>query len=80
MYLLRNKLNCGYCGESISAECGKSSKGNKRRYYKCLEKKRHTTNCNKQTLRKEILENFVIDILLKELNKPQTIEKMISNI
>ena len=33
-----------------------------------------------QTLRKEILENFVIDILLKELNKPQTIEKMITNI
>ena len=80
VYLLRNKLKCGYCGEPISAECGTSSKGNKRRYYKCLGKKRHTTNCNKQTLRKEILENFVIDILLKELNKPQTIEKMIANI
>ena len=80
VYLLRNKLKCGYCGEPISAECGTSSKGNKRRYYKCLGKKRHTTNCNKQTLRKEILENFVIDILLKELNKPQTIEKMIKNI
>ena len=80
VYLLRNKLKCGYCGEPISAECGTSSKGNKRRYYKCLGKKRHTTNCNKQTLRKEILENFVIDILLKELNKPQTIEKMITNI
>ena len=80
VYLLRNKLKCGYCGEPISAECGTSSKGNKRRYYKCLGKKRHTTNCNKQTLRKEILENFVIDILLKELNKPQTIEKIIKNI
>lgn len=80
VYLLRNKLKCGYCGEPISAECGTSSKGNKRRYYKCLGKKRHTTNCNKQTLRKEISENFVIDILLKELNKPQTIEKMINNI
>ena len=80
VYLLRNKLKCGYCGEPISAECGTSSKGNKRRYYKCLGKKRHTTNCNKQTLRKEILENFVMDILLKELNKPQTIEKMINNI
>ena len=80
MYLLRNKLKCGYCGEPISAGCGTLSKGNKRRYYKCLGKKRHTTNCNKQTLRKEILENFVIDILIKELNKPQTIEKMITNI
>ncbi|HIT62484.1 MAG TPA: recombinase zinc beta ribbon domain-containing protein [Candidatus Caccovivens faecavium] len=75
VYLLRNKLKCGYCGEPISAECGTTSQGKKRRYYKCLGKKRHTTNCNKQTLRKEILENFVIDILLKELNKPQTIEK-----
>ena len=80
VYLLRNKLKCGYCGEPISAECGTTSQGKKRRYYKCLGKKRHTTNCNKQTLRKEILENFVIDILLKELNKPQTIEKIITNI
>ena len=39
VYLLRNKLQCGYCGEPISAECGTSSKGNKRRYYKCLGKK-----------------------------------------
>ena len=80
VYLLRHKLKCGYCGNPISAEIGTSSKGHKRRYYKCLGRKRHTTNCNKQTLRKEILENFVIDILLKELNKPQTIEKMINNI
>ena len=80
VYLLRNKLKCGYCGEPISAECGTSSKGNKRRYYKCLGKKRHTTNCNKQTLRKEILENFVVNILLEELNRPETIEKMINNI
>lgn len=45
VYLLRNKLKCGYCGEPISAECGTTSQGKKRRYYKCLGKKRHTTNC-----------------------------------
>lgn len=42
VYLLRNKLKCGYCGEPISAECGTTSQGKKRRYYKCLGKKRHT--------------------------------------
>ena len=48
-----------------------TNQGKKRRYYKCLGKKRHTTNCNKQTVRKEILEEQRSEIqarmkLLKE--------------
>lgn len=80
VYLLRNKLKCGYCGEPISAECGTSSKGNKRRYYKCLGKKRYTTNCNKQTVRKEILEDLVNKILIEQLNSPKTLDKIAKNI
>ena len=80
VYLLRNKLKCGYCGEPISAECGTTSQGKKRRYYKCLGKKRHTTNCNKQTVRKEILEDLVIKILIEQLNNPKTLYKIVSNI
>ena len=80
VYLLRNKLKCGYCGEPISAECGTTSQGKKRRYYKCLGKKRHTTSCNKQTVRKEILEDLVIKILIEQLNSPKTLEKIANNI
>ena len=80
VYLLRNKLKCGYCGEPISAECGTTSQGKKRRYYKCLGKKRHTTNCNKQTVRKEILEDLVIKILIEQLNNSKTLDKIINNI
>ena len=80
VYLLRNKLKCGYCGEPISAECGTTSQGKKRRYYKCLGKKRHTTNCNKQTVRKEILEDLVIKILIEQLNSPKTLDKIANNI
>ena len=80
VYLLRNKVKCGYCGEPISAECGTSSKGNKRRYYKCLGKKRHTTNCDKQTVRKEILEDLVIKILIEQLSSPKTLDKIAKNI
>ena len=78
--ILRNKLKCGYCGEPISAECGTTSQGKKRRYYKCLGKKRHTTNCNKQTVRKEILEDLVIKILIEQLNSPKTLDKIVNNI
>lgn len=80
VYLLRNKLKCGYCGEPISAECGTTSQGKKRRYYKCLGKKRHTTNCNKQTIRKEILEDLVVKILIEQLNNPKTLDKIANNI
>mgnify|MGYP002797286510 FL=1 len=80
VYLLRNKLKCGYCGEPISAECGTTNQGKKRRYYKCLGKKRHTTNCNKQTIRKEILEDLVIKILIEQLNNPKTLDKIVNNI
>lgn len=80
VYLLRNKLKCGYCDEPISAECGTTSQGKKRRYYKCLGKKRHTTNCNKQTIRKEILEDLVIKIVIEQLNSPKTLDKIINNI
>ena len=80
VYLLRNKLKCGYCGEPISAECGTTNQGKKRRYYKCLGKKRHTTNCNKQTVRKEILEDLVIKIFIEQLNSPKTLDKIAKNI
>lgn len=80
VYLLRSKLKCGYCGKPISAECGTTSQGKKRRYYKCLGMKRHTTNCNKQTVRKGILEDLVIKILIEQLNSPKTLDKIVNNI
>ena len=38
VYLLRNKIKCGYCGRSVNAECGTSQNGEKKYYYKCLGK------------------------------------------
>lgn len=45
-----------------------------------LGKKIHTTNCNKQTVRKEILEDLVIKILIEQLNSPKTLDKITNNI
>lgn len=70
VYLLRNKLKCGYCGSPISAECGTAKNGEKIRYYKCLGRK-HQNGCKKSQVRKEILEKYVLDNIIEQLSKPE---------
>lgn len=64
VYLLKNKVKCGYCGKTIASDSGTSKSGKIRRYYKCSSRKR-TATCKKQPLRKDLLERLVIDITLK---------------
>ena len=71
IYLLRNKVKCGYCGSPISAECGTAKNGQVKRYYKCLGRK-HQNGCTKTQVRKEILEKYVIDNIVKQLSSPKT--------
>ena len=71
--------NCGYCGMPISAECGTASNGTKRHYYKCLGRKRKN-GCKKSMIRKEILENFILDNIIKILSSSKYIDKMIDGI
>lgn len=79
-YLLRSKVKCGYCGSSIAAECGRSKTGNILRYYKCTGRKKKKSNCKKMSVRKEFLEEFVIDIIVKELSKPQVMDMLVKGI
>ena len=65
-YLLRQKLICGYCGEKMNAETGTSRLGEVKRYYKCFTKKRGN-HCEKQQVRKDVLEKYVLDNIKKYL-------------
>ena len=78
VYLLRNKLKCGYCGQSVNAECGTSQNGEKKYYYKCLGKKHH--RCNKSVIRKDILEKLVLDKIVSELTRPQIMDAIVANL
>ena len=75
VYLLRNKIKCGYCGSTINAECGTAKNGQKVRYYKCLGRK-HKNGCTKAQVRKEILEKYVLDNVIEQMSKPKTVEKV----
>ena len=79
VYLLRNKMKCGYCGKPISAETGTSETGKVKRYYKCFGRKNHN-GCKKSVIKKDDLEQLVIDTMISELSKPKTMESIISGI
>jgi site-specific DNA recombinase len=77
IYLFKNKLVCGYCGKSISAECCRNKYGKKTCYYKCIGIKKYRNGCIKKTIRQEILEKYLFDTILTELSKPKVQDKMV---
>ncbi|MBO7293116.1 MAG: recombinase family protein [Clostridia bacterium] len=80
VYLLRNKMKCGCCGESIIAECGTSKMGDRRYYYKCHGRKNLRNGCHQRAFRKEVLEEFVLSHILEELNKPKQIDAIVKGL
>ena len=79
VYVLRQKIRCGYCGQPISAETGTSETGVVRRYYKCYSRKSRK-GCKKSMIRKEYLENLVLDTVINELSKPKTLEFIVKEL
>lgn len=59
-YLLTTKLFCGLCGGYMCGESGTSSTLNVYHYYKCVNVKK-TKTCHKKTVKKEWLENIVVN-------------------
>lgn len=79
IYLLRNKLKCGYCGMPIIAECGTAKNGTKKHYYKCSGRK-SKNGCTKLMVRKEPFEEFILENILKVLSNSKHIEIIIENL
>ena len=57
-YLLTTKLFCGKCGAMMTGEIGTSKTAKQYRYYKCNRAKKA---CDKKTVKKEWLEELVLD-------------------
>ena len=80
VYLFRNKLICGYCGKPISAESGTSKLGKKINYYKCIGIKKYRNGCIKETIRQDILEQFLLDTIIEEMSKPKIMNVIVNNL
>ena len=79
-YLLKKKIKCGYCGESVIGENGTSKNGTRLYYYKCHGKKNLRNGCQQQSYRKETLENLIVGSLIEELNKPENVNHIVKTI
>jgi len=79
IYILRNKLKCGYCGQSISAECGTSKTGKKERYYKCYGRK-NGNSCKKTNVRKQYLEDFIVGEIVDRLKDKTVVNHIVKQI
>lgn len=79
-YLLRNKLICGYCGKPISADTGTARNGEVRRYYKCIGRKKYNNGCQKTQVRKEDLEECVVNAIIQEMSKPETMDAIVAKL
>lgn len=66
-YLLKSILFCGYCGKRVCSDSGTSKSGKIMRYYRCTGKK--DKSCSLNPIRKELIENIVIDALQEAFNK-----------
>ena len=80
VYLLRNKIKCGYCGKPISAECGTAKNGDIIRYYKCIGRKKYHNGCKKQPVRKEALEELVLNSVIKVMQDPKIVNSVVKGI
>lgn len=74
-FLLTGKAFCGMCGEGMVGDSGTSKSGVTHYYYTCHGKKARK-GCRKISLRKEYLENAVIDLIREHLLTGEEKEKI----
>jgi transposase-like protein len=77
-YLLTTKLFCGHCGTSMNGESGKSRNGTIHRYYKCHAVKKKLNDCKKKPVKKEWIEDLVINETMAMLMDDDMIEAIVS--
>lgn len=76
-YLLTGKLFCGHCGASMIGDCGTGRNNAVYNYYVCYNiKKKGVRTCNKKRIRKELLEDIVINFTVQYALTDETINKV----
>ena len=77
-YLLTTKIFCGHCGVSMNGESGKSRNGTIHRYYKCHAVKAKKNDCKKKPVKKEWIEDLVVNATMEMLMDDDMIEAIVS--
>ena len=76
-YLLTTKLFCGHCGTAMNGESGHGRNG-VHRYYKCHAVKKKLNDCKKKAVKKEWIEDLVVNATMEMLMDDDMIEAIVS--
>ena len=79
-YILFGKLVCGNCKQRMSGESGTSKSGEIHYYYVCLSKRKKKADCECKAVKKQVLEDYVIDATVAMLRKNSLIAKIAETI
>lgn len=74
-YLLKDKIFCGFCGQSMKSDSNKKKNGDVYRYYNC-RKDRPGHNCKRKTMPKEVIERNVAAQTIRLLTDADYIKAM----
>ena len=74
-YILRKKVKCGLCGRPMNGFTGTSKSGKVMRYYSCAGMY-NKLGCNKKSIRKELLEEIVVEVLQKAFSNSVAVSKL----
>lgn len=73
-YILSGKLFCGHCFSFMTAEAGTSHTGKVHTYYKCYNRKKDINCCEKISVPKDFLEEFVMARTQKYISHPKVLD------
>ena len=73
-FYLTTKAFCGECGGLMVGDSGTSKSGKMHFYYTCTNKKKH--KCSKKRVKKEYIEDLIINELAKLIHSDEFIEKI----
>ena len=80
VYLLKDKIKCGYCGKSIIGDNGTAKNGERKYYYTCCGRKKKTTDCHKSAIRKDVLEKIVLECVIEQIQKANSLDFIVNGL
>lgn len=78
-YNLSGKLYCGYCEKQIYGESCTNKSGNKYYYYKCSTNKKESGSCKCPIIKKDELENKIIEISQQYIFSDTVFDTIVKN-
>ena len=78
-FILKERAICGYCGSQIRGGASKSEKNIIRRYNSCSNRIRFKS-CHKSHMKKELLEQLIIDTTFKIFENKENLDLLIDKI